>query len=214
MHAGCCLRWRRQSRRHAVPQHLRLHKVPATYMLQSASRAPPGRILATLGMNTVLLTAAASLGVRIWAYAVRHWERLLDVDCVQWGKRAAVPNPCELIGPLIGPCLAVPAPSQLLPRIGLHWVVVIEGLHAITYACGWSGGQGRVGSMQGGGHNAACKAGPFSRPVHPHGPPTSTSLPLSLQPRQSTAARSLHRAWRAPHRWSCGMDQSVGGTHR
>ncbi len=32
----------------------------------------PGRILATLGMNTVLLTAAASLGVRIWAYAVRH----------------------------------------------------------------------------------------------------------------------------------------------
>lgn len=54
-----------------------------------------GRILATLGMNTVLLTAAASLGVRIWAYA-------------------------------------------LLPRIGLHWVVVIEGLHAVTYACGWS----------------------------------------------------------------------------
>lgn len=42
---------------------------------------------------------------------------------------------------------------QLLPRIGLHWLVVIEGLHAVTYACGWSGGQGRVGSMQGGGHN-------------------------------------------------------------
>lgn len=28
-------------------------------------------------MNTVLLTAAASLGVRIWAYAVRHGERVV-----------------------------------------------------------------------------------------------------------------------------------------
>jgi hypothetical protein len=30
-------------------------------------------------------------------------------------------------------------PPQLLPRLGLHWVVPIEALHAITFACGWSG---------------------------------------------------------------------------
>ena len=29
-----------------------------------------GRILAALGMNTVLLTAAGTLGLRIWAYSV------------------------------------------------------------------------------------------------------------------------------------------------
>ncbi len=34
----------------------------------------------------------------------------------------------------VGPC-----PMQLLPRIGLKWIVPIEALHAVTYACGWSG---------------------------------------------------------------------------
>ncbi|KAL4431140.1 hypothetical protein ABPG75_006396 [Micractinium tetrahymenae] len=54
-----------------------------------------GRILSAIGMYTVLFTATATLGLRIWAYS-------------------------------------------LLPRIGLNWIMPIEALHAVTYACGWS----------------------------------------------------------------------------
>ncbi|KAL4423566.1 hypothetical protein ABPG77_004606 [Micractinium sp. CCAP 211/92] len=54
-----------------------------------------GSILSAMGMYTLLFTATATLGLRIWAYS-------------------------------------------LLPRIGLKWIVPIEALHAVTYACGWS----------------------------------------------------------------------------
>ncbi|PSC76656.1 major facilitator superfamily domain-containing 6-like [Micractinium conductrix] len=55
-----------------------------------------GAIMQALGMQTLLLSAAAALGLRIWAYS-------------------------------------------LLPAVGLRYVVLLETLHAITYACGWSG---------------------------------------------------------------------------
>ncbi|EFN59197.1 hypothetical protein CHLNCDRAFT_50056 [Chlorella variabilis] len=66
-----------------------------------------GSILAALGMNTVLLAACATLGLRVWAYSV-------------------------------GTCWYHYVVPLLLPSINLNWIVAIETLHAVTYACGWS----------------------------------------------------------------------------
>ena len=158
-----------------------------------------------LGMNTLLLGAAASLGIRIWAYAVRRSSRLAGCCLVllplpMHGSCTTQPQQHSIAQS------ASPCPLQLLPHIGLHWVVPIEALHAITYACGWSGGQARVGWRAAGGQTAAvprtrsqawtsdsCVAlATDHRPFPP--------LP-SLQPQRSTAARSHRRAWRAPRRW-------------
>lgn len=112
-----------------------------------------GSILAALGMNTVLLAACATLGLRVWAYSVGTcWYHyvvplvLLIMACTAGtdGRGSArgegpvgVPGSrrsCLTDAPPLGP-----APPQLLPSINLNWIVAIETLHAVTYACGWSG---------------------------------------------------------------------------
>ncbi len=147
-----------------------------------------GALLRTLGMNTLLLTAAGALGARIYAFAVgqaglcwctHSWPAGISVEgslCRwkgQWhmqcptGVVESTASSCSTVGhrrfclpaamqrwqarcttttnpdSIFISCTTHPwwLPLQLLPTLGLRWAVLIESMHAITYACGWSGKQ-------------------------------------------------------------------------
>ena len=162
-----------------------------------------GRILAALGMHTLLLGACATLGLRIAAYAVRGREgcsgggggaggcgaaassRQRASACTRWALEKHEGTHATLRS--LPPC------AQLLPRAGVGWVLPIEALHALTYACGWSGARG--------GRAWGSWGSPERGAVHPNTfTPRSPTHRFPSQRLPSTAPRSHPLAWRAPHR--------------
>jgi hypothetical protein len=89
-----------------------------------------GTILRVVGMDTLLLGSTAVLSIRIAAYSLFNTS---STDTVHTSTTNSILNTTT------GSSLSTNNNSIFgFPPLALHWIYLLETLHAITYAVGWS----------------------------------------------------------------------------